>query len=97
MKYKSILQEALEVSGASRQRDYGHPITNHQRIADMWSVVLGNKLTKEITPREVALMMICVKLAREVNTPKRDNLVDIAGYVNCIDLIDQKQEQNAKS
>ena len=87
----SILQEALEISGESRQRDYGHPLINHERIAAFWNVQLAGKLTSPIKPREVALMMIALKLAREINTPKRDNILDIAGYVNCIDLIDQKE------
>ena len=85
----SILEEALKVSGENRQRDYGHPLVNHERIAAVWNVVLGPKLTAPITPEEVVWCMIGVKLAREVNTPKRDNALDVAGYVNCLDLIQQ--------
>lgn len=84
----SILSEADEIAGESRSRDYGHPLINHQRIADIWTVQLGAILKRPLLPREVALMMIGLKLAREVNSPKRDNLVDIAGYVKCIDMID---------
>lgn len=84
----SILSEADEIAGESRSRDYGHPLINHQRIADIWTVQLGAILNRPLLPREVALMMIGLKLAREVNSPKRDNLVDIAGYVKCIDMID---------
>ncbi len=86
----SILEEALQVSGENRQRDYGHPRTNHERIAAIWNVVLGPQLTKPITPEQVVWCMIGVKLAREVNSPKRDNALDVAGYVNCLDLIQQK-------
>lgn len=89
----SILEEALQVSGENRQRDYGHPLENHERIAAVWNVVLGKKLTKPITPEEVVWCMIGVKLAREVNSPKRDNSLDVAGYVNCLDLIEQRREQ----
>lgn len=85
----TILQEAQRIAGKSRQRDYGHPRINHERIAAMWNVQLGPKLNAPITAREVALCMIGMKLAREVNTPKRDNLVDIVGYIRCIELIDQ--------
>lgn len=85
----SILEEALKISGTGeRQRDYGHPYVNHERIAQMWNVQLAPKLKTPITPRDVALLMIALKLAREVNTPKRDNIVDIVGYANCLDLID---------
>ena len=85
---QSVLAEADAVAGQDRSRDYGHPLVNHERIAAIWSVQLGCKLESPIEPREVALMMIGLKLAREVNTPKRDNLVDIAGYVKCVDMID---------
>ena len=84
----SILAEADNIAGEDRSRDYGHPLINHQRIAAIWNVQLAGILTAPITPRQVAFMMIGVKLAREANTPKRDNLVDIAGYVKCIDMID---------
>lgn len=87
----SILEEALKVSGENRQRDYGHPLENHERIAAIWNVVLGPKLKEPITPEEVVWCMIGVKMAREVVTKKRDNAVDVVGYVNCLDLIQQKQ------
>jgi hypothetical protein len=90
---KPILQEALEVSGECRQRDYGHPLVNHERIAAVWNVVLGRQLTAPITAEQVVWCMIGVKLAREVNTPKRDNALDVAGYVNCLDLIQQKRAE----
>ena len=92
---KPILEEALEVSGQNRQRDYGHPLVNHERIAAVWNVVLGPKLAKPITPEEVVWCMIGVKLAREVNTPKRDNALDVAGYINCLDLINQAKTAGA--
>lgn len=84
-----ILQEADKVAGQDRSRDYGHPYHNHRRIAEIWSVQLERILSRPIEPREVALMMIGLKLAREINTPKRDNLLDAAGYVKCVDMIDE--------
>lgn len=87
----SILSEADAIAGEDRSRDYGHPLINHQRIASIWNVQLGPILSRPITPREVALMMVGLKLAREVNTTKRDNLVDAAGYIKCIDMIDEAE------
>lgn len=91
----TILEIAQHIAGASRSRDYGHPYENHKRIADIWNTQLAPKLKPgyKIEPREVALMMIGLKLARETNTPKLDNLVDIAGYVQCLDMIDTFENQ----
>lgn len=89
----TILAEADSIASDDRSRDYGHPLINHQRIAGIWNVQLGEILKSPITPRQVALMMIGVKLAREANTPKRDNLIDIAGYVKCIDMIDAETQR----
>lgn len=84
MKDKSILEEAQQLVGGSRQRDYGHPRENLDRIARIWSVILST----EVTPRQVALCMVGLKLARDVNTPKRDNLVDAVGYLLTVEMVD---------
>lgn len=88
----TYLEEAIMLSGTDRQRDYGHPRINHERIAAIWNVVLGNKLKEPITPQDVVWCMIGTKIAREVNSPKRDNAVDVAGYINCLDLIENSPE-----
>jgi Domain of unknown function (DUF6378) len=94
VKPKTIIQEADEIAGEDRSRDYGHPFVNHRRIANIWNVQLGDKLATPLTARDVALLMIGLKLAREAQTPKRDNLVDIVGYVKCVDLIDGHIEKH---
>lgn len=45
-------------------------------VAELLDVTRGSLLR----PRHVALMMADMKLARELNGHKRDNLVDLAGY-----------------
>lgn len=85
----TILQEADQIAGEDRSRDYGHPYENHRRIAEIWSTQLELILKRPILPREVALMMIGLKLAREIQTPTKDNKIDIAGYVKCLDMIDE--------
>ncbi len=89
----SVCAEADKTAGHDRQRDYGHPFDNHERIAGMWSVVLGTKLTSPITAEEVALCMCALKIAREINTPKRDNLVDLCGYAKCLEMIYAERER----
>jgi hypothetical protein len=77
----TLAQEALAAVTGPRQRDYAHPRINFQRIADLWSPIFG--IT--VTPEQVALAMIQVKVAREINRHTRDNLVDLVGYTLTLD------------
>ncbi len=79
----NILEEALAVTSGDRNDSYGHPLPNHLAIAGFWSLILGIS----VTPRQVALCMIGLKLAREGHKAKRDNLVDIAGYARALELM----------
>ena len=88
----SILEEAMECTSGDRRRDYAHPLPNHQRIAAYWNAHLHSVgIEGVLTPADVALMMILLKVARQARTPKRDNLVDIAGYARCVAQIEQME------
>jgi hypothetical protein len=78
-----LLADAGRIISGERDVTYGTPEDNQQRIADLWSVLFGI----EVTPRQACLALILVKVAREVNQPKRDNLVDIAGYAAIADEV----------
>lgn len=77
----TLAADALTAVTGPRQRDYAHPKINFQRIANLWSIVLD----VDITPEQVALCMIQVKIAREMNRHTRDNLVDLIGYTLTLD------------
>lgn len=78
MNRKDILDEAKHLIYNDRQDDYGTPQQNHDRIAKLWSVVLGI----EILPYQVALCMTQVKVARLIQSPdKTDSWVDGAAYM----------------
>lgn len=85
---ESVCQEAHRITHGERNQDYGHPLDDWSRAAAIWSAILG----VQVTPDQVGLCMIGVKLARQVHKPKRDNLVDIAGYADgvqrCLDALD---------
>lgn len=74
----------LAVQG-SRRSDYGHPADNLGHTAEIWNAVLQPKLKDgcEIDIRDVCMLMAVVKMSREYNTPGRDNIVDIIGYMYC--------------
>jgi hypothetical protein len=62
----------------SRGADYGHPITNHKRIAELWSAYLGYP----IQPNEVAILMCLLKISRQAQDPRvDDNYTDALGYI----------------
>ena len=50
----------------------------------------------DIPPRVVALIMTAVKLSRQSARPKRDNLVDLIGYVLCADRIEDGEPDEGK-
>ena len=86
---ESVLQEAQRLVHGDRGADYGHPVHDFTRTGRIWAAVLG---LPEVTPQQVALCMIGVKMSREVNRPKRDNRVDIAGYVETLDMVETYTE-----
>ena len=88
----SVLEEAIETV-KQRQDSYDDPYRNHVRIAKLWSVVLGTA----VTPQQVALCMLQLKVAREMYKHSHDNVVDMAGYINCLDVINQAEEPAKES
>lgn len=93
-KFDNILAEALNITNGDRQKYYGHPADNHGNTADLWSAYLGRKYgffpALKLTSRDVCMMMVLLKVSRDANSSKRDNLVDIAGYVRNADQIEQR-------
>lgn len=81
----SWLEQVEELTHSDRQRDYGPPLINCLHIAVRWSTYLN----RTISPLDVALMMIDVKLARQQQTYKEDNFLDIMGYTVCIEDMDK--------
>jgi Domain of unknown function (DUF6378) len=87
-----LLQEAHNLIHGQRQADYGSPHQNFTQIAVMWTALLATKLTKKITPVEVAFMMQQLKVARLLNQPSHhDSLVDGVAYGALAETIQQAQ------
>lgn len=76
----SILLEAQKLTHGDRNADYGHPLDDYTKNAGMVSALLKHKLKEPLSASDMALIMVCVKLSRQVHRPKRDNMVDAAGY-----------------
>jgi len=81
---KSILDEARNVVSGARQKQYGPPEQSLEDITALWNAYLkGYKRlhTEELSPKDVAMMMVLLKIAREKHKTKKDNLVDAVGYL----------------
>jgi len=72
----TILEEADAAINGPRRESYGDVLESFVSIADVWSTILR----APVTPQQVALCMIALKLLREANKHSRDNLVDLCGY-----------------
>ncbi len=82
---KKILEE--------RERNYDNPKPNFERIANYFNAYLGERLTTPITPTDVAMLMIGMKLAREQFKHNDDNLLDVIGYAVCaLRMVEDEKE-----
>jgi hypothetical protein len=81
-----ILKDAEHLVNGDRNNDYGDPVQDFQRTADMWSVYLKGACEADITllPHDVAAMMSLLKISRIAWSPeKEDHWADLAGYAAC--------------
>lgn len=85
---ETILDEAQRLVHGDRGAAYGHPIEDYRRTGRLWGAILG---VPDIDPRICCLMMAAVKVSREVNKHKRDNLTDLAGYAECANMVAERQ------
>jgi len=73
---KKLAEEAVGIVTGPRTHQYGKPLPNHKRTADMFTAYLG----VEVTPRDVCMLNILQKVARDAHLPKHDNILDTIGY-----------------
>lgn len=79
----TVLEEAKQLVDGDRNDFYGDPAIKYRLIAKFWSLLFRT----EITPLQVVLAHIAVKLVRESLKHKRDNLVDLAGYARIAEMV----------
>ena len=76
---ESILDAAKRCVCGDREQDYGSPEDNFAVIAALWTAYTGT----DITPKDVAMMMALLKIARAKAGSKPDTYLDLAGYATC--------------
>ena len=92
MSYESqvtILQEAQALVYGARNADYGHPADDFEAVAKAFNAYIKKKykIANYLEATDVPIFQMIVKIMREANKPKRDNLVDIAGYAETLEMV----------
>ena len=71
-----LLDECAQIL-SQRGSVYGSSRSNHERISELWSAYYGSY----ISPMQVSLMQLLVKVSRLSETPNhKDSVKDIIGY-----------------
>lgn len=86
----TVLDVAKKLVFGDRGQDYGHPSKDFTRTAALWTAAISGEFVFQ--PEHVALFMVLLKVSREMNGHKRDNLVDIAGYAQTCEMVVNPQE-----
>lgn len=91
--WPNVLDQAQRIVTGDRAETYGHPSENHRCTGQLWTAYIQRKygVAFEFTVRDVAWLNVLQKISRDANQPKRDNLVDAAGYVLNIDMDEQRR------
>lgn len=89
--YKPITLEAHALVFGDRNQSYGHPLDDFSCTATCWTAYLRHRGLlapgAEVIAEDVGPMMIFVKLSRQANCPKRDSMVDTAGYAETTERV----------
>ncbi len=82
-----LLEQAIHTI-EERNREYGSVAESSTELAKRWSLTLGI----DVTPQQVMLCLIDLKLVRLKQNPKhQDSIKDVAGYAACLAELNQTE------
>ncbi len=83
-----------QVDGIISERglQYGDPSESFLQIAEIWTTLLRAQLApgQRVSASDVGLLMASLKIVRQANTHKRDNLVDAIGYLTIVSRLEDR-------
>jgi hypothetical protein len=94
----SVLQEAQKIIYGERNESYGDPADNHGTTAELFNAFIKRKYGEGkdwlmicLDAEDVCWFNVFQKISREAHCSKRDNLIDIAGYVGNIEMMQEEK------
>lgn len=92
---RSILAVADALVSGARRDSYGAPIDDYTKVSIMLTGLFNEmlKVGCVFQPEHVPMIVQCMKLSREFNSPKRGNRIDGAGYWGVIDMIVEERKR----
>lgn len=80
---------AEDLIHGDRRNYYGHPFDDYTRVATMVNGAFAHKFKEgeSFSAADIPIIVILMKISRQMHRTKRDNLIDIAGYCGVIDMI----------
>jgi hypothetical protein len=82
MKPGATAQAAADIVRGARNTDYGDPCESFGRIVEMFRLLTG----KQLSVVDGMKFMLCVKLVRDSYRHRDDNMVDVAGYADMVNV-----------
>ena len=90
---RDIASYAASLVTGDRQNDYGHTLDDFTRAGKIWEAIIGVPVTAE----QVALCMVGIKISRQTNTPKLDNVVDGIGYFLTLAMVQEERAERIRN
>ena len=84
MSYTKILQDCIDTAN-ERQEQYGNAEDNIEDIQSCLKYALWVEITKD----DIVKVLIALKLVREKNQHKKDNLIDLINYAAILQHIQE--------
>lgn len=87
--FETVLDEAARIVDGDRNAAYGDPAGNHGTTAALWTAYLRRRgvLTGDLDARDVCWLNVLQKASRDAHDRRRDNLVDVAGYMRNAEIV----------
>jgi len=93
-----ILKDAYNVVNGVKLDQYGDPEDSFAAIAAYWTAYFQTAgLAIAVSGKDVAMLMVLLKIAREQHLEKMDNLVDAAGYISLAYDLGQRRDEDNQS